>query len=377
LNGPRRQGFASPRCALDRSGPFKTQHLEKGKGATAKPSTGAPTSFQLESTGPKCTGQSATPSPLAGPRPHSHPLKSRKSQQFWPQVLLLRPRKLVLTGGESLLRPDLLALVQDFRRADPDHEALLCLNSNGHLVTASLARALAGLVDEVRSSIDAMQERNDCLRGKGSFVAAINALSTYYDAGFEPKALITVTSVSMCDLLVRYLLDRGIRQFNLNQFRTVGRGASVEHLGCDHNAAVGRFHHAIRLWCAEQGLAHRSREPEFQTNCGVGRFLNVLPDGAVFPCHVLTASEFRCGNVRDAALSVICNHDTLFGSLARLDFRDLPANEKYWNTKYGAATCLGSIVAELKRDGGWDETWLSPGRTNVDSGRESTPFRIL
>jgi MoaA/NifB/PqqE/SkfB family radical SAM enzyme len=67
-------------------------------------------------------------------------------------------------------------------------------------VTAALAKALVGLVDEVRISIDGMQERNDRLRGKGNFAAAVNGLGTYYDAGFEPKALITVASVSMCDL---------------------------------------------------------------------------------------------------------------------------------------------------------------------------------
>lgn len=46
--------------------------------------------------------------------------------------------------------------------------------------------------------------------------------------------------------------------------------------------------------------------PESCSNCGVGSFLNIMPNGDVFPCHVLTQREFRCGNVREDGLLEIC-----------------------------------------------------------------------
>ncbi len=75
-----------------------------------------------------------------------------------------------------------------------------CLNSNGHLVTKDLAQRLVGLADEVRVSIDALETRNDALRGAGNFAAAMRALEIYYSVGFEPKVLVTVTSQSLPDL---------------------------------------------------------------------------------------------------------------------------------------------------------------------------------
>lgn len=43
--------------------------------------------------------------------------------------------------------------------------------------------------DEVRVSIDALEIRNDALRGAGNFAAAMRALEIYYSVGFEPKVL--------------------------------------------------------------------------------------------------------------------------------------------------------------------------------------------
>jgi MoaA/NifB/PqqE/SkfB family radical SAM enzyme len=116
--------------------------------------------------------------------------------RLWPQIVALRPEKVVFTGGEPLLREDVLDLLRGLRHFDAQHHVLRCLNTNGHLVTPQVARALVGLADEVRVSLDAMQQRNDLLRGTGNFDAAVRALETYYAAGFEPKVLVTLTSVA-------------------------------------------------------------------------------------------------------------------------------------------------------------------------------------
>ena len=40
-------------------------------------------------------------------------------------------------------------------------------------------------------------------------------------------------------------------------------------------------------------------EPGSCANRSVGSFLNIMPNDDVFPCHVLTQHEFRCGNLRE------------------------------------------------------------------------------
>ena len=78
----------------------------------------------------------------------------------------------------------------------------------------------------MRVSIDALEARNDALRGAGNFAAAMRALEIYYSVGFEPKVLVTVTAQSLPDLeeLLCLLLEKKLTRINLNGFRPVGRG---------------------------------------------------------------------------------------------------------------------------------------------------------
>jgi MoaA/NifB/PqqE/SkfB family radical SAM enzyme len=77
---------------------------------------------------------------------------------LWPTTGCASPTKVIFTGGEPLLRPDILDLLRGLKATDPDHGVLRCLNTNGHLMTPELAQAMVGLVDEVRVSLDGLAE---------------------------------------------------------------------------------------------------------------------------------------------------------------------------------------------------------------------------
>lgn len=234
---------------------------------------------------------------------------------LWPEMIALRPEKVVFTGGEPLLRADILELLGGLRAADPEHHVLRCLNTNGHLVTPELARALVRLADEVRVSVDAFAARNDALRGAGNFEQAMRALECFYSVGFEPKALVTITATSLPDLeeLICLLIERKITRINLNGFRPIGRGAGH----WEWRANTEEVREAVRrAWerCYPDRIAPpEPEELEAQSNCGVGSFLNIMPNGDVFPCHVLTEREFRCGNVQEQSLVEICRRNGLLG----------------------------------------------------------------
>ena len=286
-------------------------------------------------------------------QPMPNEMSTGEFARIWRDVAALRPEKVTFTGGEPLLRPDLLALLAGLRDSDPEHHVRRCLNSNGKLVTSELARQLVGLVDEVRVSVDALPARNDALRGTGCFKAAMAALDTYYSVGFEPKALITVTAVTLPDLeeLISLLLDHGIRRINVNQFRPIGRGADHESWQVDQKAVEQAISRALsKTTCptsAQEILA------EFQTTCGVGEFLNIMPNGDVFPCHVLTEAEFLCGNVRKDSLIHICRQEGLLGSLAALDFRFLAKQDESLLRLTKTGTCMGEVFSKTSRSAVW------------------------
>jgi MoaA/NifB/PqqE/SkfB family radical SAM enzyme len=270
----------------------------------------------------------------------------------------LSPNKVVFTGGEPLLRSDIVDLLRGLRDADPGHHITRCLNSNGHLVTPKLARELVGLADEVRVSVDALAPRNDALRGPGNFEAAIRALDTYYAVGFEPKVLITVTRQSLPDLeeLVCFLVKRKFTRLNINGFRPIGRGAAHREwrVGTAETNAV-----LARAWARcypERGNPPEPPEQDdLQCTCGVGRYLNIMPNGDVFPCHSLTQREFRLGSVREESLLHICRRNGLLGQLADMDFTAVAQQEPRLTVLSRSGTCMGNVYAGTQSLPVWRE----------------------
>ena len=231
-------------------------------------------------------------------------------------------------------------------------------------MTLGLAKALVGLADEVRVSLDALPARNDALRGSGNFAAAIGALETYHSVGFEPKVLVTVTSNSLPDLeeLLHLLTQQKITRININGFRPIGRGKGHEEWISDMHMVHAILQRVRRRFYADDFKTADALAMESQSNCGAGQFLNILPNGDVFPCHVLLDREFRCGNVRQASLVDICSHNGLLGNLAALDFHQLAMHDDRLAPLTKPNTCMGNIYAQTRGLPVWGNNLRTPER---------------
>jgi hypothetical protein len=93
-------------------------------------------------------------------------------------------------------------------------------------------------------------------------------------------------------------------------------------------------------------LPQRRPAPPMQRHCGVGHFLNIMPNGDVFPCHVLTRPEMRLGNLRRDRLTAICRQDGLLGGLAGLDFAAMAAVDPAVRGLTRRPTCMAEIYPE-------------------------------
>ena len=88
-------------------------------------------------------------------------LTTREFSRLWPQVVTLRPAKVIFTGGEPLLRPDVFEAAQLFRR----RTITLHLLSSG-LLLERLAEGVAEHFSRVCISLDAADEsRYERIRG--------------------------------------------------------------------------------------------------------------------------------------------------------------------------------------------------------------------
>jgi sulfatase maturation enzyme AslB (radical SAM superfamily) len=103
-------------------------------------------------------------------------------------------------------------------------------------------------------------------------------------------------------------------------------------------------------------------EPEAQSNCGVGSFLNIMPNGDVFPCHALTEREFRCGNVREQSLVEICRRNGLLGQLRALDFKVMAEQDERVMELTRPGACLGNVYTKTKSLPIWNRKWMWYGK---------------
>lgn len=260
----------------------------------------------------------------------------------WRDIVDLAAAKAVFTGGEPFMRADLLDLVRDLAEADVAHVVKRCVNTNGAGMTRDRARRMIGLVDEVRISLDGFRGIHDRHRGEGSFDAAVSALDLLQREGFEPKVLITVTTESLPGLepFLRWLAARKLTRIRLNPVRLIGRASARPELAVrvgDLAAVID----AVRGAASGGDPARAGRG--LPRSCGAGHFVNVMPEGDVFPCHVLTGPAFLVGNLRVQPLAALAGRGTVLEQLRNVDLRTLALASPKAGEALEKMACLGVV----------------------------------
>jgi SynChlorMet cassette radical SAM/SPASM protein ScmF len=142
-------------------------------------------------------------------------------------------RDVKLTGGEPLLHPDFVRIV-DFLR---EKELGLTIETNGTLLTDSLAHYLRekSTLGFISVSLDgACAETHDSLRGvKGSFEQALRGIRYLVDVGYSPQVIMSIHAGNAGEMEALVKLAESLRagsvKFNLIQ--PTGRGRKMNERG--------------------------------------------------------------------------------------------------------------------------------------------------
>lgn len=133
-------------------------------------------------------------------------------------------RVLILSGGEPLLRPDILAIA---RRA----KAIgfyVGLSSNGTLITRDNIHALAEIgFDYVGVSLDGQRATHDAFRRcAGSFDASLNGIRLCRERGIKVGLRFTLTRDNHADFpaMLKLMEEEGVDKFYLSHLNYGGRG---------------------------------------------------------------------------------------------------------------------------------------------------------
>lgn len=262
------------------------------------------------------------------------------------ELAALGAELLILTGGEPLLRHDLLTLA----RHASGRGLMVVVGSNGTMLDAQAARALKESgVRGVGISLDSLSpEKHDAFRGVGgAWQKALHAIDVCLAAGLEVALQTSVLPMNHEEVprIAEFARDKGVLAFNAYFLVCTGRGekltditpgqheALLEELiavQARHSGEQDRF--MVRAKCAphvkrlaREGLERGELGPAAAVmllagaGCPAGRsYLRIGPEGDVTPCPYLPGA---LGNVRRQKLREIWQQSEPLQKLRRLELR--------------------------------------------------------
>ncbi|MBI1965392.1 MAG: radical SAM protein [Betaproteobacteria bacterium] len=273
-------------------------------------------------------------------------LSTKEGLSLIDELAALGTELLILTGGEPLLRRDLLTLA----RHASGSGLMVVVGTNGTLLDAHAARALKeSWVRGVGISLDSLDpEKHDAFRGqKGAWNKALRAIEVCLAEGLEVALQTSVLPMNHEEVprLAAFAREKGVRAFNAYFLVCTGRGekltditpqqheALLEELiavQARHSGEEDRF--MVRAKCAphvKRLVCERLRRGDISpvaavmllagAGCPAGRsYLRIGPEGDVTPCPYLPVA---LGNVRRQPLREIWQQPEPLQKLRRLELR--------------------------------------------------------
>jgi AdoMet-dependent heme synthase len=223
-------------------------------------------------------------------------------------------RRILFTGGEPLMRPDILELVQ-FARSKSETVKLEML-TNAILITDDVAEILCKNMSAVTISLDGHEKHmHDYYRGTNTFEPTVRGIRRLVakkkELGLNRPYVAIVPALTERNIMNM----KEIFEYSLDDLGANGLAPIIFQAG-DHQEvniaqipALGVYLEAMdRTAQYMQSRAARNgkdttpvAEPIGPRNhCGVGHGeISVDPGGFVYPCQSLHFDEFICGNVRE------------------------------------------------------------------------------
>jgi radical SAM protein with 4Fe4S-binding SPASM domain len=236
-----------------------------------------------------------------------------------------------LTGGEPLLKPELLPLLSDLDQQSVVEE--LGVITNGLLLDQKVINRLSTFskLKKIKISLDgANPEMNDSIRSEGTFDQVIRNLPFIKETGrFEILFMFTVMKRNIKNLPSFFKLcqDLDIDGLIIERFIPLGRGREIigEVLGkeewkemigmlLDFFPAVEEEHPFLPYQAFQ--ISFNKEEPELLgAPCVIGRDgMCVMPNGDVFPCRRF---PIPMGNLLNVSLKTIWEKSELLEKLRR------------------------------------------------------------
>jgi radical SAM protein with 4Fe4S-binding SPASM domain len=295
----------------------------------------------------------------AGPR-RPEELSTKEALGVVEQLALMKPKEVVLIGGEAYLHEGFLEIIE----ALTNKQIHVTMTTGGRGITPMLAKeSVARGLQNVSVSFDGLIESHDLIRAaKGSFDAATQALQSFREAGITIASTTNLNRINQHDLegLYEHLKVQGVTAWQLQITTPLGRAADRPQMLLQpwdlitlmpRIAAlkVKAFGEGMRImpgnnlgyFGPEEGTLRSLNVPgkDHWLGCQAGRFvMGIESNGAVKGCPSLQTASYVGGNLRQKTL------DDIWQNSPQLAFTRNRGVEDLWGfcrTCPFAETCMG------------------------------------
>jgi radical SAM protein with 4Fe4S-binding SPASM domain len=237
------------------------------------------------------------------------------------RLLALGAKHLLFTGGEPLMRPDALDLIEFARSQSQD--VRLELLTNAILIKGDVAERLCESIDMVTISLDGHERHlHEHYRGNNTFTPTIRGVRELVETRRRRKQAKPYVGIvpALTDKNIGFMKE--IFEFSLDELGADmlapilfqpgdHQELSLQQIPCleEWTAAQAQTNEYLALRAKRLGTENRSRPPRpvpARNHCGVGHGeFSIDPSGYVYPCQSLHFDEFVCGNVRTEDVKAI------------------------------------------------------------------------
>lgn len=235
----------------------------------------------------------------------SKDLTTDEVKEILDKVIEWKPKRIMLSGGEPMLRKDFLEILFYLNKR---YDGQITVSTNGTLINKNNVKILAECTHQVDISLDGVDEQTCCIvRGKGVFDKVIENIKLLQKTGFKQIAVsMTVSEKNnhLEDAFIELNKKLGTKPL-IRLFTPIGRGKK------NRNHFLKR---QDQIYIPESFLSEENHENFGICSCNAGQkeiFINYRGD--IYPCPSFMKSQFCMGNILDDK------------NLSKLDF--FPTNE--------------------------------------------------
>ncbi|RLG01440.1 hypothetical protein DRN58_01775 [Thermococci archaeon] len=272
---------------------------------------------------------------VSGNRP-TEELATNEIKTLIDDLATLKIFDLVITGGEPLLRNDLIEILH-YCNSKNIHVTLF---TNGTLINDEFIDKIKNLSIFLRVSLDgATEEMNDFVRGTGVYKKVISAIKKSVSANI-PTGIATViykNNFSEYDKMIDLAKELGVSEFEMSPIILIGNAMTNQELALSseqieelrlYNLKRSFDTPIVRDSLGIDGLLDTVFDVEELNGremCSAGRSTcAVSPKGDIYPCQLfMDFSEMCAGNIKVQSIIEIWENSLIFEKFRKLSAKNI------------------------------------------------------